>query len=244
MRPYTNSKQLRSFSWWIPVATLTLLLKYHYSIAMVTDLQWMLQPLADVLGMLTGYEFHRDRNGEWISITANVRLVQACAGINFMLMSLLSYAWVFRPDNSEESTSWTWLGSQLLLLVAVVVAAWATALLANTLRIITAMWLQSDDGLLQATGINGADIHRLIGLSIYLPLLSLQMLLANRDSRRQVLVIPATLYLLLMVIVPLVTGNAMRQPGLFIEHLWQLGAAMALMYGVYFLYCYGFRHKR
>lgn len=243
MRPPINRKQLRSLSWWLPVITLALLLKYHYSTATVAELQWMLQPLADVLGMLTGHEFHRDSSGVWVSIPADVRLVQACAGVNFMLMSLLNYAWVFRPDNREESTFWTWLGSQLLLLFAVVIAAWATALLANTLRIVTAMWLQSDDGFLHAIGIQGADIHRLIGLAIYLPLLSLQMLSGNRVSRRQILIIPTTLYLLLMVIVPLVTGNAMRQPELFIEHLLQLAAGMAFMYGLYFLYCYVYRHK-
>lgn len=240
MRPYTNSKQLRSFSWWIPVATLTLLLKYHYSTATVAELQWMLQPLADLLNILTGHVFYPEGSGEWVSVTADVRLVKSCAGINFMLMSLAAYAWIFRPDSREENNYWSWLGGQALLLPTVVVFAWATALLANTARILIAMWIQTDYGLLQTLGLNATEGHRLIGLSIYLPLLSLQILAASSANRRQALYIPATLYLLLTIIVPLLTGNALHDPKLFLEHAWFLSLSILFLYGfcalIYYLF--------
>jgi exosortase K len=214
------------------------LLKYHYSIATPADLEWMFRPLSDLLTLLTGHEFQRDANAEWFSVSADARLVKGCAGINFMLMSLLTYAWVFRPDHDEESGFLTWLSGQVLLLAAVIVAAWATTLLANTVRIAVAIKLQCHDDVLEGLGLNGGDVHRLIGVMIYLPLLMLQMLPGKRVSHRQILMLPVLMYLLLMVVVPLLTGNALRNPGLFVDHLWQLSAGMAVMYGMYFLYRY------
>lgn len=47
-------------------------------------------------------------------------------------------------------------------------------------------------------------------MGIYLPVLSLQMMLGNRSTSRDAVVVPLLLYLLLMVVVPLLTGNALQ----------------------------------
>jgi exosortase K len=223
--------------WWLPVFTLALLLKQHYSIAHVSELEWMLRPLSDLLALITGYEFHRDINGEWFSITADVRLVKSCAGINFMLMSLLAFAWSFRPDRKEKLPIPSLVGGYPLLLGAICVAAWGMALFANTLRILLAMHLQSNDSIIEAIGIDASTLHRFIGLAVYLPLLTLQMLPGNRISRRQVMYIPALLYAVLMILIPLLTGNALRNPTLFIEHVLQLGVGIAItLVGLHLLF--------
>ncbi len=222
----------QSLLWWLPVFTLALLLKHHYSVADTAQLEWVLQPLSDLLSLITGYDFHREENGEWVSILADVRLVKSCAGINFMLMSLLAYAWVFRPDRRETPQTSAWFGGHLALLAAVCVAAWITTLFANSLRILLAMYLQTDNSIVQATGIAEGDIHRFIGLAIYLPLLSLQMLPGRRISKRQMLYIPGLLYAALMVLVPLLTGNALRNPELFVDHVLQMVVAIVLIQGM------------
>jgi exosortase K len=219
----------QSLLWWLPAFVLALLLKRHYSVAHVAELEWMLQPLADLLSLTTGHEFHRQPNGEWVSAGADVRLVKTCAGINFMLMSLLTFAWTFRPDRKEASQSYAWIGGHLVMLAAICVAAWTTTLLANSLRILLAMYLQTDDSILHATGIGANETHRFIGLAVYLPLLSLQMLLSKRASRRQIICIPVILYAGLMILVPLLTGNALRNPALFLEHASQLAVGMVLI---------------
>ena len=227
----------QSLLWWLPVLALALLLKQHYSIANAAELEWMLQPLSDLLSLLTGNEFYRDMNGEWVSVTADVRLVKSCAGINFMLMSLLAFAWTFRPDQKTQPQSFAGLAGGLALLATISVAAWGTSLLANTLRILLAMYLQTSDSIIHTLGIDESAIHRLIGLAIYLPLLTLQMMPGRRVSRRQMMYVPVLLYVPLMVMVPLLTGNALRNQSLFFEHLFQLLLGIAIIQaGLYLLF--------
>lgn len=196
----------------------------------------MLQPLCEVIERVTGYEFQQDSNGEWFSHEADVHLVNSCAGINFMLMSLLAYAWVFRPDTGENQSGYYWLAGHLILLATILSAAWTTALLANALRILAAMALQTDDSITSSLGLADSEVHRYIGLAVYLPILSLQLVAdQKRTTRHQLILIPALLYVFTMVAIPLATGNAMEKPDLFLTHVIQLGAGVALIQGLLFL---------
>jgi exosortase K len=234
----------QSLLWWLAVLAVVVQLKHHYSIATAADLEWMLRPLSQVLEWLTGHHFHRDGHYEWVSESANVRLVKACAGINFMLMSFMAYSWMVRPDRCEEKHPWSWTAGRLLLLCAATIAAWTSCLLANSLRIIVAMNLEPQGWRLDAIGIGAADLHRLIGMGIYLPLLSLQIMLGNRRTSRDALAVPLLLYLLLMVIVPVLTGNALQHPTLFVKHLLSVSVMVAVMCGSAFLCQQRVGHKR
>ena len=156
MRWLRKRPDWKTLAWWLPVLGVALAIKHHYSVASAADLDWMLRPLSLLLEGISGHPFHRDSLHEWVSESADVRLVKACAGINFLLMSLLAWAWVFRPERGEEIDVPTWLAGRILLLFAVIAAAWTTALLANSLRILVAMHLPG----------HGADLHRLIGMLI------------------------------------------------------------------------------
>ena len=229
----------RSLLWWLAVFAVVVQVKHHYSIATAADLEWMLRPLSQFLEWFTGYHFHSDDRSEWVSEAADVRLVKACAGINFMLMSFMTYAWIVRPDRRPGMPPRSLFAGQLLLLCVAMIAAWTSALLANSLRIMVAMSVESHGWGLDAIGLGAAELHRLIGMAIYLPLLSLQMMLGNRSTGRDAVAAPLLLYLLLTVLVPLLTGNALQRPTLFIEHLMSLSAIMALMCGIYFLCPHG-----
>ena len=222
--------------WWLAVLTVVVLLKHHYSIATTAQLEWIFRPLSLLLEWFSGHAFHRDSNHEWVSVSADVRLVKACAGINFMLMSLLAYAWIMRPERYVDRDLKAWIAGRILLLFAALTAAWVTCLLANSLRIIVAMTAKSHGWELDVIGIDGAELHRLIGMMIYVPLLSVQMSLGNRSDKRDALAGPVMLYLLLMVVVPLFTGNALQHPALFIEHLAHVSMMIAVMCGIYFLW--------
>ena len=192
---------------------------------------------------MSGNAFQRAANGDWFSISADIRLVKSCAGINFMLMSLLAYAWTFRPDERARPQTLVWYGTRVLLLAAISIAAWSTALAANLVRILLAMNLQTDDSLVHTIGLDDSEVHRLIGLAVYLPLLALQMMAAGRANRKQVILLPVLLYLLLMVVVPMLNGNAMRNPELFFNHLLQLGFACTLFSGLLYLLMPNIRDK-
>ena len=222
-RPEMRHSQ--TLSCWLIVAAVVLLLKHHYSIASASDLDWMFRPLSVLLEWFTGHAFYRDSNHEWVSGSADVRLVKACAGINFMLMSFMAYAWTLRPGCCRAVAARSWIAKGAVLLGAAIIAAWMTSLLANSLRIIVAMALTS----------NGAGLHRLIGMLIYVPLLSLQLALEGRRDHWVILAGPALLYLLLMVLVPLLTGNALSSPALFLEHLRHVSILIAVMCGLYYL---------
>lgn len=213
----------RTLSWWLAVPGVVVALKYHYSIATVAELEWMFRPLSLLLEWFSGHSFYRDSNHEWVSESADVRLVKACAGMNFLLMSLMAYAWTLRPDPRANSVPLAWMAGRIVLLCAAIVAAWTTSLLANSLRIIVVMTVDPD----------GAELHRLIGMMIYVPLLSLQLALGDRSDRKAVLAGPLLLYLLLMIVVPLLTGNAFLNPALFIEHLLYVSMMIAVGCGIY-----------
>ena len=234
----------RSLVWWLAVLAVVVQLKHHYSVATAADLEWVLRPLSLLLEWFSGYEFHRDSNHEWFSQAADVRLVKSCAGINFMLMSFMAYAWLIRPDYHLHADLFSRFASHLLLLCAAIIAAWATCLLANSLRIIVAMTVKSLAWETDAIGIDAAELHSLIGMMTYVPILSLQMMLGNRASARDVLAAPALLYLLLLVVVPLLTGNALQHPALFMKHLLHVSVLIAVMGSIYFMYSYRPASKR
>ncbi len=236
MRLWREAGSWQSLLWWLAVLAVVVQLKHHYSTATAAELEWVLRPLSQLLEWFTGHEFHRDDRYEWVSETADVRLVKGCAGVNFMLMSFMAYAWSARPNRRVAEGLMPWIGGRLLLLCAAIVAAWATGLVANSLRIIVVMSVDSDGWELAAVGIGAAELHRLIGMIVYLPVLSLQMVLGNRGTRRDAVVVPFLLYLLLMVVVPLLTGNALQHPSLFIKHLLSVSAMMAVMWGIALLW--------
>ena len=230
-----ENRHWQNLLWWLVVLVLAVLLKHHYSIATAADLEWVFRPLSLLLELFSGHDFHRGSDYEWVSESADVRLVKACAGINFMLMSLMGYAWIARPDSGTDSDPLSWIAGRVLVLCAVIIATWTTCLLANSLRIMVTMTLDSNAWVLDVIGIDTAQLHRLIGIAIYVPLLSLQMTLGNRSSTRDALAGPVLMYLLLMVMVPLLTGNALAHPVLFADHLLHVSTMIALMCGIGYL---------
>jgi exosortase K len=173
----------------------------------------MLQPLALLLRLLTGWRFQQTHRGEWESHDAGIVLVQACAGMNFMIMSFVGWCWLLRPQRqksrlSEVAIEWP------LLLAAALILAWAAALLVNTLRVVAIVAWQP---LLQHW-LEAGPAHRLIGLLIYLPALTGQLMLSGRRRWYQAALVGPALYVAMMLVVPLLTGNASLDAAQYREH--------------------------
>ncbi len=199
--------------WWPLAAGIAAALKAYFSAADSSSLVWMLRPLALLLRLLTGWHFQQNAGGDWESRAAGIVLVHACAGMNFMIMSFIGWCWLFRPQRPAAramaaAIEWP------LLLAAALLLAWAAALLVNALRVVAVVAWQP---LLQQW-LSTRQAHRQIGLLIYLPALTLQLMLGGRSRWYQAVLIGPAVYVAMMLLVPLLTGNATLGATAFREH--------------------------
>lgn len=197
------------FTWCALAGAVAVALKYGFSAAAASDLEWMLHPLASVLQVATGWSFLRDAAGNWESRTAGLVLVKACAGINFMVLSFLGWSWGLRP-RAHVWAFWQWP----LRLGVALACAWLFSLGANALRIVT---IANCQPMLEHWFAPG-DAHRALGLAVYLPLLSLQWLLCDWRNPARALMLAAGLYGSLMLGVPLARGSALAAPAPYLRH--------------------------
>ena len=207
--------------WWLPAAGISAALKWHFSAADSYALGWMLQPLSLSLRWLTGWHFLRTSDGDWVCSAAGIVLVKACAGINFMTMSFIGWCAMLRPQAAQAAEPESAQRRSVLLewslrLAAALLLAWFTALAVNTLRVIAVVaWQPTLQHWLAP-----AAAHRLIGLLIYLTALTLQLMRGEALRLGRAAVAGAAIYLAVMVLVPLLTGNAAANPTAYREHAW------------------------
>jgi hypothetical protein len=217
-----RQSQRLPLAWWPLAVGIAAALKWHFSVAAASELLWMLRPLSLLLQLLTGWHFRSNADGEWQSLDAGIVLVKACAGINFMVLSLLGWCWMLRPKGSVPGESgsvrgaraWMLLLEWPALLCTAGVFAWLTTLAVNALRILAIVHLQPALELWLAP----PQAHRLIGLLVYLPALSLQLVLADRRHWRRAVLVGCGLYAALILVMPLLTGNARLTSPTYWQH--------------------------
>lgn len=209
------------YTWAGIILVVALLLKYHYSTAGAHELQWMLWPLAWLTQTLSGLDFIRADTGDWINLDNNVAIVKSCAGVNFMILSLLVYARRMQPRVSAAGTTGRLLPLTAGCVILCLAAAWGAALLVNTLRIIAAIYLYQQE--IAFANFSMEQIHRVAGVLIYFPALWLQFYLFSGGRRERAGIAAAISYLGLMIVVPLLTGGYRINPELFIEHVMVTG---------------------
>jgi hypothetical protein len=119
-----------------------------------------------------------------------------------------------RNTIGAAALEWPLLLEWPMLLGAALLFAWAAALLANSLRILAIVHFQPT----LEHWLPPGQAHRLLGLLIYLPALNLQLLLAERRHWRWTVLLACGLYALIMLMVPLLTGNAAAHPAEYLKH--------------------------
>jgi len=175
----------------------------------------MLQPLSLSLHALTGWNFLRTADGDWVSADAGIALVKACAGINFMTMSFIAWCLTLQPNCSPLLPQpRALLRGHARRLAAALLLAWLSALGVNTLRVIAVVhwqptlqqWLEPEAA------------HRLIGIMIYLSALTLQLLPGEGKRWSKAALHGALIYGAVMLILPMLSGNAVASPAQYVEH--------------------------
>lgn len=195
-------------------------IKHWYSGASVHELQWILRPLVFLLEqVLPGY-FVQQVDGTWLNTEWQILLVKSCSGLNFFMMSLMGQALIFAQRH--ETSNLPVIQRLFLQITCALGMAWSLTLLANTLRILLAMFCIRHPDLLGWIGLNAESQHRLAGLLVYFPVLVVQM--AHMQNRISTAYWQATaIVLCMLVVVPLLTGNALADSDQFFRHcLWLL----------------------
>jgi len=155
------------------------LLKYHYSRASAEDLRWILAPTTWLTSWLVHGEFALQAGQGYLSREQSVLISPACAGVNFLIVALLSLVLGFGQHFRSFRQRGAWLAASLGL-------AYLTTLLVNALRI--ALSVAVAHLATRVTGLSFQSIHRLLGIVVYLAgLLSLcltvQLWLSSRPAR-------------------------------------------------------------
>jgi exosortase K len=195
-----------------------LALKGFYSTASAADLRFVLAPTTWLVEAAGGHRFDWTSGG-YLSTELRFLVAPACAGVNFLVVAFSALVIGFvRPARP----AWQNLG----ILFASAAAAYATTVLANALRILIAipLWTRG----VSLAGLTGARLHELAGVVVFLGMLLLLHLAAQRLARAPVhLCVPLLPYAGVMLVVPLLRG-AHQRPGFWVHAGIVAGALLAV----------------
>ncbi|HKP37548.1 MAG TPA: exosortase K [Pyrinomonadaceae bacterium] len=201
-------------------------LKYFYSTASVNELRWILAPTTFLVQLITGARFQFESHAGYMNSDHTFLIAASCAGVNFLLTAFLMLTLGSLWRNRSSKIGWTFIPVAALV-------AYAATLVANTVRISTALrlhrlppeisWLAPD------------QLHRFEGIFIYFGFLLLLFVASEWFGYRTNdikagsgsapnsfgllwrVLFPLVIYYATTLGIPLVNG-AYRQGAEFLEH--------------------------
>jgi exosortase K len=180
------------------VLAAALLMKYHYSVAEVGQLSWILKPTAVTVQWLTGISFDFEALSGYVNWQHGMVIAKPCAGINFFIISFCMVAL------SQVRRIKTWQ-HRIYFLFGCSLGIFIYTVLVNAIRIVVALQLHHMN--LSFGWLNPSRIHRLAGILIYFISLCLLHFALLRLSKRKVygwhMYLPLVCYLAIAVIIPL-----------------------------------------
>jgi exosortase K len=150
------------------------LLKRHYSTASADELRWILAPTAWLTSHATGSPFPFEAGVGNISREAGFILAPECAGVNFLIIAACSLVFAFTHTRGSAA------GKTAFVAASVAVSYLATVV-ANTIRIVATLRLDP-----------GEEVHRLLGIAIYLTSLLLVHALFRHGLARRAMESPCS----------------------------------------------------
>jgi exosortase K len=193
MRHDGDGRRWSSWPWlsWLTALLAAYGLKLAYSRAAAADLGWILLPTARAVGWLRGETLTFDPAAGWVGPWGSYVIAPACAGVNFMILALTVS--VFGFSHRLRSLA----GAYVLTLVV------------NLFRILAAVELHR---LGPAAGLTPGQLHRLLGIVIYLGALwGFYSGLDQVVSKRRRGMLPGLLivgaYLGMTLVAPLLSGH-------------------------------------
>ncbi|MGR9044247.1 MAG: exosortase K [Gammaproteobacteria bacterium] len=192
--------------YWGLTAASVIALKQFYSTASAVQLQWQLRPLVFLLELFSDLHFEPTATGEWLDSSRRISIVKSCAGVNFLIISLLGHL-VQRHEDSKR----------LRLLIEAPAVAWLTALTANTLRVLLSVYGEHRLSIL--TGLAEADCHRAIGIGVYFLCLWGQLACHSKRGFGRSAVSALVCYLSITLAIPLLRTGLMGLEPIHLQHV-------------------------
>ena len=204
----------------VVVLLCALTLKLYYSTASPNHLRWILAPTTILVEVVSGTKFEFESHAGYMSSDHTFLIAASCAGVNFLITSFLMLSLRKLWRDRSRNTSWRLIPSAALF-------AYVATLVANTVRISTALRLRRMP--LELGWLSPDQLHRLEGIFIYFGFLLLLFMVGEKMSSekaayasmarwlvRQAL-FPLVMYYTTTLGIPLANG-AYRQEADFWEH--------------------------
>jgi exosortase K len=170
---------------WRPAAQLMLILlcaltlKLYYSTASANELRWILAPTTLLVELVTGSGFEFESYAGYINADRSFVIAPSCAGVNFLITAFLMLSlrklWTAHSQNQSVNVAWLFIPVAALF-------AYVATLLANTVRISTALRLHRVA--LEIGWLTRDQVHRFEGILIYFGFLLLLYIVNEKISNR------------------------------------------------------------
>lgn len=196
-----DTEDIRKFAIVAVALSIAAAIKYHYSVASVNGLRWVLTPTATIVDLLSTHTFRFESYAGYLSEDRSYLIAASCSGVNFLI---IAFVMLVLTGIMAGYTKWRLLPISL-------VASYIATIIANTVRITTD--LATRDLSPNAYGLSREEMHRVEGIVIYFGSLIALFLIADMYLRRcdfnQVLrrlPLPLAVYYIAAFLVPLTRG--------------------------------------
>jgi exosortase K len=205
--------------------------KLYYSRASVDGLAWILAPTASLVELITGTQFTFESHAGYMSDDHSFLIAAPCSGVNFLITAFLALSLGKLWRDRTRNLPWGFIPTIALV-------AYLTAIVANTVRISTALrlrWLSTE-----LSWLGPEEVHRLEGILVYFGFLLLlfviseKLCLGKTDAsgllRRSFL--PLLIYYVITLGVPLANGAYRRGPDFWEYAIFVLLAPLPLLFPI------------
>ena len=149
--------------------------KLYYSTASVNQLRWILAPTTVAVELVTGLRFEFESYAGYMNSDRSFLIAASCAGVNFLITSFLMLSLRKLWRDREQSIAWSFIPRAAGF-------AYLTTLVANTVRISTALRLRGMP--VDLEWLSPGQLHRFEGIFIYFGFLLLLFAVSEKMSYR------------------------------------------------------------
>ncbi len=146
-------------------------LKLYYSAATVNQLRWILAPTTLLVELISRTRFEFESHAGYMSSDHTFLIAASCAGVNFLITAFLMLSLGGLWRNRSRNIPWRFIPATVLF-------AYLATIVANTVRISTALQLR--DFSLGRSQLSFDEVHRFEGIFIYFGFLLLLFLVSEK----------------------------------------------------------------
>ena len=151
-------------------------LKLYYSSASPNDLSWILAPTTFLVEFVSGRQFDFESHAGYLSSDRTYLIAASCAGVNFLITAFLMLSlrklWVSRGVSPKAPLQ------EWIFIPAAALFAYLATLIANTVRISIALWMQQTS--FEVSWLSPNQLHRFEGVFVYFFFLLLFFVISER----------------------------------------------------------------